>query len=162
MTFRLNRCDWPLINQDVLISTKWAVSERRTGWKCGRMLERLGLGVIPGRALLRFPRWSPRRQLGKEFPRCFHSVPTLSKPDCGPIEVLLLTQTFSFNAAGKVRQQYTLLSSVSFRGVRHDKPVIEDCTILFSHQMISFWKQKSVFGRAEDGVNKAALVAAAP
>lgn len=51
---------------------------------------------------------------------------------------------------------------MSFRGVRHDKPIIEDCTILFSHQMISFWKQKSVFGRAEDGVNKAPLLQRRP
>lgn len=31
-------------------------------------LERLGISVIPDRTPLRFRRWSPRRQLGKEFP----------------------------------------------------------------------------------------------
>lgn len=31
-------------------------------------LERLGISVIPDRTPLRFRRWSPRRQLRKEFP----------------------------------------------------------------------------------------------
>ena len=43
--------------------------------------ESRGIGVTPNRTLLRFRRWSPRRQSGKVFPRCFHGVPILKQLD---------------------------------------------------------------------------------
>lgn len=67
----------------------------QVGWQrssncaeCGRMLHfapvSLGISVIPKRTLLRFQRWSTRRQLREELPRCFHSVPIFRQPDPAP------------------------------------------------------------------------------